>query len=451
MPFEGEFAGYRALRRITETERVQQLLRRAQVYVPGASGPTITPSAPPEAEEPLPEFIVAIDGSNQEVAVKTGYPGAQIGYLTVASVLLDLGAVDRLDAARPADPVAFRKTEEAATIDAALPGSNVVTRTHKSAKVAFREELFEVFHNEVVDVQDRVPLLDTYEVLLACKPTTRPQSCPYEELGCDQSFVIGRGLSACPCTERRSIWSTDALRIHERFHDVGTNGEAFGEVMQVWERVLLIHLLRAFERRGLLAQAHRLAFLVDGPLALFGHPAWLSAAISAELQRINAEVQRLTGRDLLIVGVEKTGTFVTHFDEIDQTEEPGKERFSPHSYFLPTDHYIKQRIIYSDSPKRYGMDTYFGRKFFYKTRSGARIVASIPFLDAAQDTLDSDDVGLYPSFGTVCALLDKLVSCRYPNALAPLVSAHAQAAIPLHLGAKVLEQLAHALMRTRDR
>lgn len=447
MPYEGEFAGYRALQRIAETERVQQLLRRAQVYTPGISGPDIMPRTPPAAEVPLPEFVVAIDGSNQEVAVKTGYPGAQVGYLTIASVLLDLAAIDRLDAARPADPVAFRKTEEAATIDAALPGSNVVTRTHKSAKVAFREELYEVFHNEVVDVQDRVPLLDTYEALLALKPTSRPQSCPYEELDCGESFVIRPGLSTCPCAEGRTIWSTDALRIHERFNAVGTNGEAFGEVMQVWERVLLIHLLRAFERRGLLEQAHRLAFFVDGPLAIFGHPAWLSAAISVELQRINAEVHRLTGRDLVIVGVEKTGTFVTHFDEVDQTDEPGEERFDPGSYFLPTDHYIKQRIIFSDSPKRYGKDTYFGRKFFYKTKSGARIVASVPFLNASQDTLDSDDVGLYPSFGTVCTLLDKLVSCRYPNALAPLVSAHAQAAIPLHLGAKVLEQLARALMR----
>jgi hypothetical protein len=447
MPYEGEFAAYRALQRIADTKRVQQLLRRAQVYTPTPAAPSIMPRAAPRPEEPLPDFIVAIDGSSQEVPVKTGYPGAQVGYLTVASILLDLGAVDRLDSARPADPVAFRKTEDAATIDAALPGSNVVTRTHKSAKVAFREELYEVFHNEVVDSQDRVPLLDTYEALLSRKPTTRPQTCPYDDLGCNRSFVIGPGLSECACGERRSIWSTDALRIHERFREVGTNGEGFGEVMQVWERVLLVHLLRAFERRGFRAQAHRLAFFLDGPLALFGHPAWLSAAISAELQRINAEVHALTGRDLVIVGVEKTGTFVAHFDEIDQTETRGEERFLPQSYFLLTDAYIKRRIIYSDSPKRYGIDTYFGRKFFYKTKSGARIVASIPFLDPSQDTLDSDDIRLYPSFATVCALLDKLVSCRYPNALAPLVSAHAQAAIPLHLGAKVLEQLARALMR----
>lgn len=448
MPYEGEFASYRALQRVADTERVKQLLRRAKVYTPSAAGPFVNPCAPPAPKAPLPEFVVAIDGSNQEVAVKTGYPGAKVGYLTVASVLLDLGAIERLDEDRPADPIAFRKTEEAATIDAALPGSNVITRTHKSAKVAFREELYEVLHNEVVDTQDRAPLLDTYEALLAHKPTTRPQSCPYKDLGCEETFVIGPGLSTCKCEEQRSIWSTDALRIHERFNDVGTNGEAFGEVMQVWERILLVHLLRTFERRGFLGQVHRLAFFIDGPLALFGHPAWLSAAISIELKRINAEVRKLTDHDLIIVGVEKTGTFVTHFDEIDQTEEPGKERFALQSYFLPTDDYIKRRVVYSDSPKRYGLDTYFGRKFFYKTKSGARIVASIPFLDALQDNLHSDDVGLYPSFGTVCALLDKLVSCRYPNALAPIVSAHAQAAIPLHLGAKVLEQLAQALMRT---
>ena len=182
-------------------------------------------------------------------------------------------------------------------------------------------------------------------------------------------------------------------------------------------------------------------------MALFGHPAWLSAAISAELERINAEALKLTGQDLIIVGIEKTGNFVTHFEEVDQTEKPGKERFDPRSYFLPTDDYIKKRIVFSDSPKRYGKDTYFGRKFFYKAASGARIVASIPFLKKSQETLDSDDIKLYPSFGKICALLDKLVSCRYPNALAPIVSAHAQAAIPLHLGAQVLEQLAQALMK----
>src|SRR5205085_8802997 len=142
--------------------------------------------------------------------------------------------------------------------------------------------------------------------------------------------------------------------------------------------------------------------------------------------------------DLTIVGIEKSGNFVTHFEDVDKRED-GSPHFPPRTYFLPTDKYIKERVIYSDSTKRYGIDTYFGRKFFYKAASGARIVASIPFLRAQQDTLDSDEPSAFPQFGTVCALLDKLVTSQFANALAPLVSAHAQAAIPLHLGQKVLK------------
>jgi hypothetical protein len=181
-------------------------------------------------------------------------------------------------------------------------------------------------------------------------------------------------------------------------------------------------------------------------LAIFGHPAWLSAAISRELKRLNTIVRAATNHDLLILGIEKTGTFVMHFDEIDKAEDGGAN-FSNRTFVLPTDKYIKDRIIFSTSTKRYGMDTYFGRKLFYKTASGARIVADIPFLDDRQDTLDTDDTSLYREFGSICALLDALASSRFPNSVSPLISAHAQAAIPLRLGTKVLQQLAKALMR----
>jgi hypothetical protein len=448
MPYEGEFAHYQPLRRITETERVRQLLKRAKVYDPPQTDISSRPrplAAPPA--KGTPDFVVAIDGSNQEVPVRNGYPGARVGYCTVASVLLDLKLTGELDAYRPVDPREFRRTEEAATIDAALPGTNVVTRDHVAARHAFREAVFDVFHDVIVDEDDRTSLLDTYEALLAHKPQDDGQKCPYDPDGCNERVTVGSGLQSCRCSNARPIYSTDALRFSEGFRDFSTNGEAFGEVMQVWERVLLVHLLRCLERRGWLPSVHRLAFLLDGPLAVFGHPAWLSAAIRDELKRINCLVRQHTGSDLLLLGVEKSGTFVTHLQEIDETEVPGQRLFEPRTYMLLTDEYIKRRVVYSDSDKRYGKDTYFGRKLFYKTSSGALIVATIPFLTDDQDTLATDDISLYPQFGAACELLDRLVSSRYANSVSPLVSAHAQAAIPLHIGAKVLQQLARALMR----
>jgi hypothetical protein len=450
VPYEGEFASYQPLRRIAESDAVQQLLRRSRLAPSsGSEAPALTFTPAPDTDLPRPEFVVAIDGSNAEVDVRNGYPGAKVGYCTVASVLLDLQTLDALDSSRPVDPVAFRRTEDAATIDAALPGSNVTTREHGSSLSSFREALFDVLHSVVVDTEDRTPLLDTYEALLALKPQEARdgQRCPYADLGCELRVVVGPGVGRCGCERNRVIYSTDAMRIHEGFRDAGSNLEALGEVMQVWERLLVIHLLRCFERRGWLGRLGHLIFVLDGPLAVFGHPAWLSAAIKSEMQRLNARAAADESAPIMLVGVEKSGAFVAHFDELDQSES-GEPAIAPASFALLTDAYIKRRIIYSESEKRYGLDTYFGRKLFYKTTSGARLVLTIPFLTPEQDELDRTEADAYPQLAPTLKVIDSLVSSRYRNAVAPVVSAHAQAAIPLHLGAKVLEQLARALMGT---
>lgn len=446
MPYEGEYAHYQPLKRIVDSERVQQLLRRSRILERGTLAQYVEPKAPPDAATTFPSLVLAIDGSHAEVDVRNGYPGAKVGYCSVASVIMNLAEVERLDASRPISPIDFRKTEQPSSDATALPGCNVITRDHSSARDSFREALFDLLHDAIVDEDDHTRLLATYQALLAYKPTDQI-SCPYSHLDCTRDVSIRPNIENCPCALRKPLLPSDALRIHERFNnDSGANGEAFGYVMEVWERLLLVHLLRCFEQRDWLPRLSEIAFFLDGPLAVFGPPAWLSAAIRKELERINTAFRRATNNDLIIVGIEKSGNFVAHFEDLDKRED-GSQHFSPRSFFLPTDTYIKQRVIYSDSAKRYGMDTYFGRKFLYKTLSGARIVASIPFLRAEQDTLDTDDPIAFPQFGTVCALLDKLVTSQFANALAPLVSAHAQAAIPLHLGQKVLKQLAQALIQ----
>ena len=90
MPYDGEFAGYRPLQRIVETERVQQLLRKSRVFQPNDTNARVLPKNAPSTFATLPAYVVAIDGSNAEVDVRNGYPGAKIGYCTVASVLLNL-------------------------------------------------------------------------------------------------------------------------------------------------------------------------------------------------------------------------------------------------------------------------------------------------------------------------------------------------------------------------
>ena len=72
----------------------------------------------------------------------------------LASVLLDLDRVSKLDECRPIDLQEFRKTEQADTIDSALPGSNVVTSYPTFARSSFRQEVYEVFHDVILDDVD---------------------------------------------------------------------------------------------------------------------------------------------------------------------------------------------------------------------------------------------------------------------------------------------------------
>lgn len=110
-----------------------------------------------------------------------------------------------------------------------------------------------------------------------------------------------------------------------------------------------------------------------------------------------------------------------------------------------TDHYIKRNIIFSESVKPYGQDTYFGRKLFYKAKSGQKLVPVVAWFNEAQKDTTTANINQFTRLGDVMSLLDQLVSNRYPNSISPLISAHAEAAIPLNLGKRIFEDIAREI------
>lgn len=454
MPYEGEFAHYKPLHRLVESERVQKLLGSYKVKTPSDNTNPLQILQPIQVKpgDWIPELLIAIDGSHAEVEIKNGFPSAEASYVTVASVILDVAKMQKLDKQRPVNPKEFKTIEKAESIDCALPGCNVICEGEKSARDSLRKSIFEVLRSVRMS-EDGESLLDTYEALLKYKPITeRPQRCPYEDCPKNNDYLRGDGQYNCSCELARSLYSTDALRIHERMNPERTNGAIFGEIMQVWERLWIVHILRTLEAKKWLSSLRRLAIILDGPLAVFGQPAWISQAIYQELCRINTVAKRFTGsQDILILGVEKTGAFVEHFENLDKRENGGFGKFPFQSVGLLTDSYIKKNIIFSDSTRTYGDATYFGRKFFYKTKCGARLVATLPFLSSQHKDLTQAEQSHYPRLADAVGLLDKLVSSRFPNALIPIISANAEAAIPLRLGNKVLERLAKELMADNEK
>ncbi len=460
MGYENEFAGYSPVRRIVQDKRIKELLSEYDIVQAPPSDKnaldvactTITPDSLPRNQGWVPDWVISIDGSQLAAKAENGFPGAEVNYLSVAAVLVNLKRMKELDAKRPVDPLLFRETQSTGGIDSVLPGRNVTIRGERDPRSSLRHGLLREMDKHSAFEKGET-LLNTYHELLLYKPAGKVQRCPYGEdcgLGARGEYERGVGAYNCPCHLKLPLYSTDALRVHERFNPVGENGEIFGEIRQVLEQLWLVHVLRSMEESFLYAFP-RLAIVVDGPLAVFGQPAWLSGVIKDELQRINGKLREATGDDLLIVGVEKSGFFVDHFAKMCDAADRGQSdlRIPPQTAILLTDDYIRKHIVYSEGTHPYGEATYFGRKLFYRTRAGARIVATLPFLESEHENLDTANVEQFPRLADALNLFDSLASSRYPNALFPISLAHGEAAIPLHLGGRVLERLARELMQKK--
>ena len=182
-----------------------------------------------------------------------------------------------------------------------------------------------------------------------------------------------------------------------------------------------------------------------GRWAVFSTSSWLAKVIEVEIRRINAVQKTITGQDILLIGIEKSGTFVNHFQEIDTTTDGLLGRFPNQSALLLDDTYIKKNIEFSASTKAYGLDTYFGRKLFYKTVNGYNLVPVVISLSDSDKDIRTAKPSQFPRLADVMALLDTFVSNRYPNSVSPLISAHAEAAIPLNLGKRIFENIAREI------
>ncbi|NOQ23053.1 MAG: nuclease [Candidatus Aegiribacteria sp.] len=454
MGFKNELASYEPLRRILDSPKVQSLQNKLRIRKRDDQD-----NAHKEFESNIinkadlssdfvPDYVVAIDGSYLSAKAENGFPGAEFGYITISAVLIIEKMVREFAKKEFIDPKKFRETEKASTIDTVIPGCNVIIKGEKSAKASMRKALFEELQTTRA-FEEGETLLETYEHLFKIKQekdrklgSGRKPISPID--GVDQDMTYDFGQYVCPKSGEQ-LYSTDALRLHELMNPSGKSAEMYGQIMAMLEKIWLIHILRSFEKRDWLNLLDRVAFVLDGPLACFSTWSWINKSIIAELVRINELQKKQTGRDLLIFGIEKSGTFYSHFEEVDTESDGTTDRFPNQSAFLLSDGYIKRNIIFSESVKQYGQDTYFGRKLFYKTKTGYRIVPVLAFFNEYQQNLETARTNQYPRLADLMNVLDELVSSRYPNSVSPLVSAHAEAAIPLNLGKRIFDDIAREI------
>lgn len=399
-------------------------------------------SAPRAIPPKLPKFVVASDASKNDTPINDKLPSTQIGFLKVSHVLVNMenyaGLLD--PSSHFVDPFKIADMHRSASpITFTMPGSNIRYKGIASVKHGFRRALFDQMSVNRGDGQTPMLLTKTLRVLVGS--SLKINSCP----SCGHNFCfefINGDLEKCPqCSEE--VFITDWLRLHEGISDYGDNSSAMTRMMNAIEHLMLgAYILQVFDvHPGALSD---IAFILDGPLALFGEPAKLSFRLQALIHKVNMRLAELNLSSMLVIGLQKTGGLMDHALLLERFLDDGMLR-------LVDDDYRNTYITGSDSPaSNFGNETYYGQDFLFKTERGRMFNFALPypFPDKNHNgggksfALAKAEIERYgDQVQRACDLIRYFEMDLYDNAIVPVALAHRHASISLVPGGQVLNLL----------
>jgi hypothetical protein len=222
---------------------------------------------------------------------------------------------------------------------------------------------------------------------------------------------------------------------------------ALSRLMIVLEHLIPIHYIRFIEQKVLLA-LNKIAFFVDGPLAIFGTPAWLHRSIMIYLNEVNTKLAKYHQPPLLLIGLQKSGQIVDYLRLINRFLPPDR-------LFAIDDEYRYKYILANRDPSRggFGFETYYGQDFIFKTQQGRTFVFALPYPYPSKEEPGSDfihektDWARYPTLPTAIKLLEELQTELYRDAVVPIALAHRYTAISLKPGGRILDLLTRRALK----
>ena len=441
MPYENERATGDSLWRLEDNESVKNF--RGAIRVRDTQSQfELPPQVSPPRQRRSTKWIIAIDGSTVTKRVQNGYPKAEAALFNVAAIVINIAELNKFSSDHIPSPQQLRDLEDVKTMSAVLPGPNVVGLKpgEETPKKFFRSTIREELNFKLDPGHES--LLETF---LAITPdnekSSRRLKCPLED--CEQDINRPRSDIGCPCEAEETLYPTDSLRTHERFYDNTSSEQAFTAFRMATEHLLLVNIMRYFYRNKPLRWFDEIAFVMDGPLAIFGMPAWLKDYIRAEVARIHNNLINRGHAGLLLMGIEKSGEFLEHLDELDwQSSDGPRQRLPNQTAFAPTTSYVFRHIRPNpESDKAYGQAVNYGRKILYKNRAGQHAVLMTPIVNAQGHHRNGTDLPAFPRLGEALNIVDDLYTHLYQDGFIPLVRANAHAAIPLRRGQRILADL----------
>lgn len=464
MPYKGEFAGKTSHSEFLRNPDIQSFLERCDYLTTPSDEEALAMSErfsdPGPTKADLPGFVIAVDGSSHESSLDDKLPSTKIGYIKIGAVLIDLGKYGNLRKGRYVDPFKVAELQDDnSALTFSIPSANIRWDGYKNVRDSFRASVDQQFYGAQTRFNEKDPftsLRSTLFHLASLRPGELGTNGDNRRLKIHKCPNCGRGpievqdipdRQVCSyCAEE--VFPTDCLRIWEEVSDYQSNQVAISRLMQVLEQLIPIHYMRHLYKNGprLLSG---IAFFVDGPLALFGTPAWLHRPIMIFLSQINRELVEQGQLPLAVIGLQKTGQIADHVNLI--------SRFIPNNRLLAIDDEYRYQFILSGreaAGNGFGFETYYGQDFIFKTPSGRCFVFALPYPYDSKNEPNQDFIQEkvrfenYLQLAQALNLINYLESDLYENAVVPIALAHRYTAISFQPGGRVLDLLTKQMLRT---
>src|SRR5437868_5860998 len=276
-------------------------------------------------ENPI-EAIIAVDGGYTEVVVRKEFPSATIAFLQFGALLFkskDLADISSQPFIAPEDMAKLKNLER---VKLALPIRNLRFKQGASTLTeTIRATIFEFFCNQKLENSTLIESLAwfLFKRFLGNSRTTEDSKFHLAQ----NPYNIGEGVDLfeaqmegysfrCPKTGNR-IFLTDVFRFHEVIDEERGGAGILGYLTNAVERLLIVHLIRTLLHQQP-STLKKVLFIKDGPTGFFGQTA-----------RLHEPMRQLVGflidnYDIHLAGLEKSGAFVEHAQEIGSKMQRGK-------------------------------------------------------------------------------------------------------------------------------
>lgn len=399
--------------------------------------------APKSIPPKLPRFVVASDASKSDTPINDKLPSTQIGFLKVSHVLISMDAYAGLidPENRFVDPFKVAEMHRSASpLTFTMPGSNIRYKGIKSVRHGFRQALFDQLSTNRGDDRSPMILVNSLRAIVGSK--LEISKCP--DCGSESTTFKFASSDVETCSVcKANVFISDWLRLHEGISDFGDNSSAMTRMMNAIEHLMLgAYIKQVFDiHPGALAD---IAFVMDGPLALFGEPAKLSFRLQELIYTVNERLKQLGLSPMLVIGLQKTGGVMNHALLLERFLGDGLLR-------IIDDDYRNEYITGSDSPSaNFGNETYYGQDFLFKTERGRIFNFALPYpfpdknINGGGKAFASAKVELArygEQIQRACDLIRHFEMDLYDNAIVPVALAHRHASISMIPGGKVLNLL----------